>query len=94
MSFEKPFREDSSPFRRPYPGSLENLRFQEREYPCSNITVAVRWRNAIDGVGSSFRHPGFAHAFIQEVAAPFAKSTDREAWVEREPGFGFGPRLF
>ncbi len=47
-----------------------------------------------DGARSSFRHPGFAHAFVQEIASAFAKTIDREAWVERESGFGFGPRLF
>jgi hypothetical protein len=52
----------------------------------SNIPVVVRWQNPIDRDRSSFRHPGFAQALLQEIAraAGVAESPDREAWVERE----------
>src|SRR5277367_4857764 len=58
-----------------------------------SIKVAMRWRKAIDFERSSFRHSGFAHAFVQKIACAFAKASDSEARVERETGFGFRSRL-
>ena len=66
---------------------------------CSHPYAGCRRRSTARIVASRvavpLRYPGLAHAPLQEFArlSPAAKAMDREARVEREPGFGFGPRL-